>query len=304
MKFEKQCLSPQQQADLLISRGMEADPALLARRLGEVSYYRLTGYWYPFRDPGCEHFRPDTRFEIIWDRYVFDRQLRVVTMDAIERVEIALRTALIQELTDRYGPFAHVDRANLPKLTPERHRQLMSKIRREAARSQEIFVSHFQSKYTSEVELPLWVAAELMTFNSMLSLYRGSASEVQQAVARRYGVADVVLDSWLVGLNTVRNICAHHARLWDRTFGTPFKIPRANKHPEWHRPTDLPYPPRSTFTALTVLIRLLDTVAPQSGWKKRLVALWKIKHPDIPLHAMGFPDNWRNSPMWQTEGTE
>ncbi len=302
MKYTKRCLTPLEQADLLMGRGMQADRDMLARRLGEVSYYRLTGYWYPFRMTGREEFEEGTRFEAVWDRYVFDRQLRVVTMDAIERVEIALRTALIQELTDRHGPFAHVDRTNLPKIPKDRHRDLMLKIRQEAQRSHEVFVKHFERKYTSEIDLPLWMAAELMTFGSMLSLYRGSAPGVQQAVAARYGVADVVLDSWLVGLNTVRNICAHHARLWDRTLGTPFKIPRMNKHPEWHRPGNVSYPPRSVFTTLSVLIELLRVVAPQSGWRTRLVQLWDAKHPQIPMARMGFPPNWRESAIWR-EGT-
>ncbi len=298
MRYEKPPLSFEQQADRLLQRGLIAEREELIRCLTEVNYYRLSGYWYPFRNPGEDRFYSNTTLEMIWERYVFDRQLRVLTMDAVERVEVAVRTALVNQITLRHGAFGHLDRQNLPNISVSRHRRMLGKIQTEQDRSKELFVAHYNAKYSSETNLPLWMATELMSFGTMLTLFHGAGSEIKQDVASRYGVSDDVLKSWLLSLNTVRNVCAHHGRLWNRSFGTPIKIPRRRKHPEWHDPVEIAENPRRLFAILSVLAFLVHRIAPQSGWQTRLVGLWEEKHPSIRIDAMGFPPNWKESPVW------
>jgi len=299
MRYRKQPLTFEQQADRLIERGLSADHPALIRCLSEVNYYRLSGYWYPFRKPAEETFQPGTTLELIWDRYIFDRQLRVLTMDAIERIEVAIRTAVTNELTLRHGAFGHLDRSNLPNISVNRHRKMLEKIQAEQDRSHEVFVAHYNSKYTSETNLPLWIAVELMSFGTVLTLFRGSESVVKRNVATRYDISDDVLNSWLLSLNTVRNVCAHHGRLWNRSLGTPIMIPRGRKHPDWHDPVELGGNPRRMFAVLSVLAYLVSRIAPQSKWRKRLVHLWESKHTSIPIADMGFPENWKDSPIWK-----
>ena len=298
MNYAKPPLSFEQQADRLLERGLAADRDLLIARLSEVNYYRLSGYWYPFRKPDDDAFNPGTTLEMIWDRYVFDRQLRVLVMDGIERVEVAIRTALANRLTLRYGAFGHLDRRHLPNISVPRHRTMLKKIQNEEDRSNEVFVDHYHTKYSSETNLPLWMAAELMSFGTMLTLFRGTESEVKREIAARYGISDSVLNSWLLSLNTVRNACAHHARLWNRSLGTPIMIPRGRKHPGWHEPVNISDHPRRMFAMLSVLNYLVRHIAPQSQWPHRLVYLLEEKHPDIPIAQMGFPQNWKKSPIW------
>ena len=76
MKYTKPPLTFEQQADLLISRGLIADKSTLITRLKSVSYYRMSGYLYPFRNPN-DTFKPGTTLDRIWQRYTFDRQLRL-----------------------------------------------------------------------------------------------------------------------------------------------------------------------------------------------------------------------------------
>lgn len=301
MKYPKTAKTFEEQADLLLSRGMIADRDLLISRLSGVNYYRLSAYWYPFRQTTDDNLQPGTAFETVWDRYVFDRQLRVLVMDAVERAEVSIRTHLVNIFCLKYGAFGHIDRSNLPNLKVHQHRKFMGKIQDEDTRSKEKFVQHFHSRYTSETELPLWMACELMSFGTMFTLYRGTEGSIKQDVASAYGVSDRVLDSWLNSLNTVRNICAHHARLWNRTMGTPIMIPRKNKHPEWHDPVDVQTSDRRTFAILTVLRYLLREIAPQSHWQDRLVYLLATKHPNIPINQMGFPANWKDCPIWKED---
>jgi abortive infection bacteriophage resistance protein len=299
MKYTKPPKSFPEQADLLLSRGLIANRGLLIARLSEVNYYRLSAYWHPFRQPNSDFLQLDTRFETIWDRYVFDRQLRVLTMDAIERAEISIRTRLTNTFCLKYGAFGHIDRKNLSGLSIDDHRFFLIKIRKEESRSKEKFVEHFHNKYTSETDLPLWMASELMDFGTMFTLFRGVETPLKQHTALAYGISDRVLESWLIGLNTIRNICAHHARLWNRTLGTPIMIPRKNKHPDWHTPVDITLADRHVFGVLSVLRYMLRQIAPQSGWHNRLEQPIEVRHPQIPLAQMGFSENWKDSPIWK-----
>jgi abortive infection bacteriophage resistance protein len=297
VKYTKAALPFSDQADLLIQRGLVSDRDVLIARLEAVSYYRLSAYWYTFRIPGDpgDRLTPGTSLATVWRRYTFDRQLRLLVMDAIERIEVAIRSQMVNLHTLQYGPFGYLDRASLPEITVEYHRELLDKIRDEAEHSREDFVRHYHRKYTMEHDLPLWMACELMTFGMMFTLMRGMKTPDKQRLADKYGVADAVLDSWLAAINQVRNLCAHHARLWNRIFGITPAIPRINKHPQWHTPVKIPND--KLFGILTVLHYLLRQVAPQSHWKDRFVRLL-ADYPDIPIRFMGFPANWQDSPLW------
>ena len=147
MKYTKPALTIEQQADLILQRGLQADRGLLIDRLSSVSYYRLSAYWHTFRQDGTEMLRPDVTLDTVWDRYVFDRQLRVLVMDAIERVEIALRTQLTLKHAIRHGPFGYLDRANLGGMTFEQHQVFLTKIRSGVKQSGEDFVRHYIAKW-------------------------------------------------------------------------------------------------------------------------------------------------------------
>jgi len=305
MNYGKPALDFPEQADLLIRHGLVADLDELIDTLKRVSYFRLSGYLFPFRqNRTSSQLQAGTTLEEVWDRYVFDRQLRVCAIDALERIEVAIRTQLVTRLTTLHGPFAHVNRAHLPRLTHHRHRKLMAKVERGIDQSREVFVNHYKSKYTSEVHMPLWMVAEVMDYGSILTLFRGAAASVRQGIAADYGVSDRVLESWLIAGNTLRNGCAHHARLWDRVHGTAVMIPHHKNHPDWHLPVPVGQDARRNFAQFTVMQYLLRHIAPQSHWADRLECLWAVKHPAIPIQRMGFPADWKDCPIWATAGSE
>lgn len=298
MKFSKPALSSSKQADLLLSRGLVADKIELIQCLESVSYYRLSAYWYTFRIPNDPENKiiPGTNLNTVWRRYTFDRQLRMLVMDAIERVEIALRTQIINRHVMAFGPFGYLDRINLPGINVNDHRKMLEKIRTEAGNSREEFVQHFFGKYTSETDLPLWKACELITFGIMLTLFMGLNTHMKKEIAQHYNLTVPVLGSWLRMLNQVRNICAHHSRLWNRLYGVNSVMPDSTNHPEWYQP--VPIGNKTTFTVLTILKFFLKNVAPHSHWKNRLENLFS-DYNDIPFQFMGFPKNWRESPIWK-----
>lgn len=296
MKYVKAVLTYDQQADLLLSRGLLADRDLLVSRLQAVNYYRLSGYLYPFRNSD-DTYKPNTTLEGVWRRYTFDRRLRLLMMDGIERVEVAVRSQLAYHMAHAVGPFGYTIPANLPKLDGDKFGRFLSGIYGETQRSREDFVRHFQNKYGDQHGyLPIWMATEIMPFGSLMTLFSGVAPAVKRKVAGCYGIADEVLHSWLGTLNVIRNICAHHGRLWNRELGFRPKIPNQRKHPEWHLPVAVP--DNRIFAVLTVLRHMLRVVAPQSAWQSRLRQLLD-EYPDIPRISMGFPRNWEVCPIWR-----
>jgi abortive infection bacteriophage resistance protein len=308
-KYIKGPLSFEAQANLLIQRGMSGDRELIINRLHEVNYYRLSAYWYPFREKESadNNLREGTQFDVVWDRYVFDRQLRLLVMDAIERVEISVRTRMTNLLTvGANDAFIHLRRNHFAEsASVSEQGRLVNVLRSNASASKEEFVKQFKGKYgagqieNDKLDLPLWMATEIMSFGNMLTLFKLMDMHTQREIAEGYGLQAKVLKSWLMTLNYVRNLYAHHARLWNREFAVRPAIPAEKSHPEWHEPEISSH---RLFATLTILYYLLRRIAPQSGWAGRLDALL-CKHPNIPLENMGFIDNWQNHPLWNHRQT-
>jgi len=295
MKFDKPPLILEQQADLLISRGLIADKEVLMQRLAVVNYYRLSTYLYSFRTKD-NRFRTNTTLDLIWTRYTFDRQLRLIIMDAIERVEVSVRTKLAYHFCLVYGPFAYENQNNLSGLSKEVYQKWFAELTEEIGRSSESFINHFKEKYgDTNVLPPLWMAVEVMSFGKTLTLFRGVDNKMKQLISSYYKVSDEIFFSWLLALNSVRNICAHHGRLIDREFGNQPKIPRKQKYPEWHVPVEITRD--RIFGILSILKYLLQFDAPTSLWANRLHSLF-LKYPEVPKQVMGFPNNWEESPLW------
>jgi abortive infection bacteriophage resistance protein len=302
--YGKGPLTFEQQADRLLDRGLIAERDELITRLSAVNYYRLTGYLYSFRQPD-DTFRPGTTLETVWQRYVFDRRLRVLILDAIERIEVAVRTKLIYHLShhvqagcsDPAGAFGYLDQRYFPGFkSASEFLKWRSKLATETDRAKsEKFVQHFRAKYGAEhPELPGWMVAELMSFGAVLTLAKNVVSEVQHKVAAEYGFPYQHFISWLQALMVLRNACAHHDRIWNRQSGKASK-PQKNKFPLWHQKPSIPND--RTGYLLTICHYWLALISPTNRWRERLFELFD-EFPEIPLHAMGLPADWRNHPLW------
>ena len=104
--FLKPVLTIAQQLDLLIQRGLNIPELPQATHyLKTVSYYRLSAYFKPFerKDEAQHLFKSGADFNQIWETYTFDRHLRLLLIDALERIEVALRAALTNVMACHYG---------------------------------------------------------------------------------------------------------------------------------------------------------------------------------------------------------
>ena len=106
--YDKRPLSYDEQIDLLASKGLLIpDRQRTARQLKNISYYRLSAYMLPYKekigDAISSKFKKGSTWDMIYRLYVFDRKLRLLVFDAIERVEIAVRAQIVHQLSQKYG---------------------------------------------------------------------------------------------------------------------------------------------------------------------------------------------------------
>lgn len=301
MAFSKPALTVDAQIDLLEKRGMLiSDRGRAKHFLSHINYYRLRAYWLPFEEKEAsdgEHaLQAGTDFETVLAIYAFDRDLRLLLLDAIERVEISLRATFAQHLANRYGPFAH-DMAELFKQADEWHKS-QDELHKEYERSRETFAKHYRERYPELKTPPIWVVCELMTLGHLSRWVKNLRHpDDRQQIANQYGLDERVLLPFLHHLTVVRNHCAHHGRVWNRRFALRFSPP--TKKPKHIAQNFNPNETQLIYNTLTLLVYLLDLLSPAHAWRAELLALLN-KHPEINLAAMGFPTHWRKAHLWKS----
>lgn len=296
MEYTKPSLDINQQVNLLLSRGMQGDPAYMASKLTLVSYYRLSAYWRIYRNAD-DTFHSSPEFEHIWHLYMFDRKLRLLVMDAIERIEIALRSRLAYHHSQAYGPFGYAyDPSSMPTLN-RYTTDLFAEIDRQLNMSRAPFIEHFKRHYSdNHAYPPIWMTVEVVSYGTLVNIYRCIPGKIKKAIASEFDVASPVFESWANTLRPIRNICAHHARLWNTTVTSPPVVPYARNSPQWHSPH--PFNNAKMYSVLTVCKWCLDAISPSSNWKNRVFGLFN-EFPDVPVNYMDIPDNWQSHPIWR-----
>ena len=329
MAYSKPWRSYEEQLDMLISRGLAVtDRSKALEYLQRIGYYRLSGYWFPFRERSgplilldqhgrkparkkckettiaLDDFKPGATFENAVRLYVFDKKLRLLAMDALERIEIALRVDISHTL-GKLDPFAYLRpemfhdafsrEVNNGRGVTRQH-EWLGKHARLINDSREEFVRHNKAKYG--LPLAIWVACEVWDFGTLSRLYAGMRVAEQDAISARYGIhSGRVFATWLRSLNYLRNVCAHHGRLWNRNIVDQPKLPPVTEQP-WVAPFENSAHLRARcFLLLRIARHLLQVVNPNSSWPERMKAhlqgeFPELDHLGLSLEGMGAPDGW------------
>ncbi len=292
--YSKSPTTHAEQVEKLKSRGMViSDEAKALRTLQQINYYRLGAYWLGFEKDHASHaFLKNTTFDAVMDLYEFDRELRLLVLDAVERFEISARTQWTYCMSQAYGSHAHLIKPVHEAYSWERN---IEDLKKETGRADEVFIKHLTKKYSEELPA-IWAVSEIMSFGLLSKWYKSlRANTVRKNIARTYQVHPDVLESWLQHFTVIRNNCAHHSRLWNRYFDrVALMIPK--RHPvldetfftNEHR----------LYNSLVILLFLMDTIAPNHQWREAFAALL-LRHPNVPLAEMGFPTHWRDYKIWQ-----
>lgn len=292
--FSKPALSVDQQLQKLAERGMNVANHSDARHyLSTLNYYRLAAYWLGMESDHASHqFSPGASFERAVDLYIFDREFRLLLLDAIERVEVAVRTQYAYQLGHKYGSHPHLQPALFkPKWS---YSENLTSLKNEARRSKENFIRHLLQSYAEPVP-PIWATVEIMTLGQLSKWYANlKKSHDRNDIARYFDFDEKQFVSFLHHLSTVRNLCAHHSRVWNREFTFTFQLPQ-------HRPKDLAqainlHEPRRIYNTLSALACLMDQICTRHHWKTRLKELM-AKHT-VNEQDMGFPQGWELAALW------
>jgi abortive infection bacteriophage resistance protein len=289
----------QDQIALLQSRNLTfRNVADAPHYLANISYYRLKGYWWEMQDDFVNHhFKSNSYFEDAIDLYNFDRHFRIIVFNAIERIEISLRTKLIYHLSLSYGPEWYLNPALFDK--QKEFAAFVAKIYSDMGRSSEEFiVQHFQNHPTEHPES--WKGLEVLTLGTLSKLYQNLKHQLPEknTIAKEFGLNNQkYLVSWLLGITVIRNIIAHHGRLWNRVMINKYDWPPNTPK------TLLSYIPdnnqrRKIFPLLSAILYLNNEISPGHHIKQELVTLF-AQYPNTQLHKMGFPANWQNETLWK-----
>ncbi|HEY9042658.1 MAG TPA: Abi family protein [Rheinheimera sp.] len=326
MAYNRPWLSFQQQLEQLKQRGMVVtDDAAALDYLQRIGYYRLSAYWYPFR-----HFRPEvnqetgvvkvkaqndfidnTRFIDAVNIYLFDKQLRLLLIDALERIEVSLRVD-IAYLLGKQGAFAHTDIKQFHPSFVGKPMHGSSKTAWEiwlekyqglVNRSKEDFVRHYLANHGPDI--PIWVAVEVFDFGAISQLISMMKIKDQQTIAEKYCVSDwQVFKSWIFALSYLRNLVAHHSRLWNRNITTKPSIPRSNEIPwcaSFRGNENLLSKP---FLLMAITRQFMLCICPNTNWHIRLqqhLMTFPQQYSDkkLSLNSVGISANWLE--WWQSK---
>jgi abortive infection bacteriophage resistance protein len=307
--FQKPWLAHADQVRLLRDRGLVVtDPAGAERFLSHLNYYRFSGYGLAFEVRRHE-FVAGTTFEQIVGAYQFDLVLRDLLTEALEVVEVELRSAVAYHFGRKYGAFGHTDAVNFfpgsksgtgprPGPTGFDHAGWLTRVREETERSSELFIKHFRQTCVEYPDLPVWVVTEVMSFGGLSRMYSGLRKDDQKQVSVRYGFQAHVMQKAIHHWVYVRNLCAHHSRLWDRIWDIKPELPAGR---DWESPL-LPGNNR-LFCTLLLLWRTLRRIPAIAGfageWRQRVNH--HLAHaPETPnaKGLMGLTTAWDEHPVW------
>lgn len=315
--YNKKPLTYKQQIDLWEKRGLNIpDHKRAEKYFSRISYYRLSAYALPFQEVK-DVFNDGTTFDNILNTYLFDRKLRLLILDAIERIEVAIRSQIVYSLAHKYNNSHWQDDSSIFKAPyilknkkgVSRTIDVFSDIQKTinyncTIDKPEVFIKHYLDKYYKPVNPPSWMCIELFTIGDLSRLYKGLKDNAdRKQIADFFGLHHTVFQSWFHTLTYVRNICAHHARLWNRDFAIkPELLLKAQN--SWMT-SSFTNNNNRCFYFICLIKYLLNQANPNNHFKKKLIALINT-YPDVPVRFIGVPTDkngniidWQNEPLWK-----
>ena len=296
------CKSPttfQEQVELLKKRGLIiSDEKSALDYLSRFGYYRLEAYALNFQADTKKHiYKPGTYFEEIIGLYRFDRELRLLLLDAIESFEISFRTTFANFLSCKYNtPFPHLR----PELFVTKrnnknfYEESINLLKEQYKKSKEVFVDHYKKTYCEELP-PIWMVTELMTLGELSKWFASLADRKDQiAISSRYGLRHDTFIAFLNAVTNIRNFAAHHARLWNRKMSVKIKLENL---PDELQENINHQNNINIYNTIVFIVFCLNKIKSGTKIAPRLRRL--IGHYNIQAEKMGFPENWKELPYWK-----
>jgi len=296
-KFNKPPLNIEEKNDLLEKRWLIFENKEESKHdIQHIWYFRMTWYFKFFQNKETNEFIVWTTFKQVIDLYVFDRKLRLLTLDAIEKIEVSLKANISDYMSEKHWVFWYLDK-NLFSLEREGNKEIyknfIKKVKNIQKQEKGIFVKEFFKKY-DENFLSSWMLFEELTIWSISTIFNILKSEYCKEISLNYGVYYVDLRKWLNLLVQVRNISAHHSRLWNNDYKMRPRIQDVifkNKfllEENWNKKEVA-----SNYYNTSLIINfLLKHINKHLWWLDDLEGLFK-QYEWVPKKKMWFSKKWR-----------
>lgn len=284
---QKPFLTIEEQLDLLESRGLIIDNVDNASAcLARLNYYRLSGYTLTLRKGN--RFYDNVKFSDVMQIYNFDRELKMLLSQWLEDIEISLRTRVGHEL-GRISPTSYLDvnsfasQLHFNEFREELHHALKNN-------KNEAFVKHHNSKYDGV--LPCWAIVETLSFGALSRLFCNLNVSLKKEVCAYYSnIRYTYFENWFEGLVVLRNMCAHHTRLYNRGLPNALKFP----HEDFRYFQEIGFDQNAIGKKVFFSIVILDRICPENtpmfiNGIKVLIE----KYPFIKIKHYGFPNDWED----------
>ena len=242
-------------------------------------------------------FKQGTTFENIVERYNFDKRLRQLLFDAIESIEVALRSKMIYHLSLKYSGLWYLDTTLFTDT--QRHTNHIEELNKEFARSHEIFIQDHKKRYP-QTDADAWKIFEVASFGTLSKFYKNLQHQLPEKliIANEFGLnRQSELSSWLEAISYIRNIVAHHSRLWNRNMVKKPVARLNNPAGVWLQTPLHEAQQKKPFLIITCMVYLCDRIGDHHAIKAKILDLFAT-YPDVPKYKMGFLNNWQNEPLW------
>lgn len=272
-----------------------------------VSYSRLKYYWRDLIEQDSDgDFKDGTVFTTIIERYSFDHNLRVILFDAIETIEVALRAKIINHMSKAAGNgLWYLDTTLFED--ERRHQEFVLDLKYEFARSTEPFAKNYISDHPDWDSDTLggdnpdaWLIIEVATFGTLSKMYKNLKSQLPQrsAIANDFGLySSKDLSNWIEVISLMRNIVAHHSRLWNRSLGKKIIEPKGRCN-AWLNGGLTELQKKKPYAVICAIAYLCKSVNAYHSFANSVKWLCS-EYPNIPLGKYGFPVRWEKEPLWK-----
>jgi len=293
--YHKSYKSPIELVNLLKSRGLEvSDESKAELYLKHIGYYRLSAYMYPLLQmPKEKHlYKRGASFDKVMMLYRFDKKLRVLIFNEIEKIEVAVRSAIANTGCSLIGdPFWITDANNFAD--QNRFARTMNLVDNEIRHSQEDFITHFKANYNNPYP-PAWILSEILPLGVLTNVYGNLKNKkIKKSISHTFGLQIDPFESWLTIITGQRNACCHHSRVWNRQYPIRATIPNRIVRPWITIPADTQH----IYFTLCIIKYFLDIISPNNDMLSKLRWLF-VGFPEIDLKALGFPKDWEMEPLW------
>jgi len=297
--FNKTFVEAQELIELLKSRGLSfTDEQKAEQYLTHIGYYRLSAYMYPLLHiPKEQHiYKQGATFDKVMMLYRFDKKFRLLLFNEIEKIEVAVRSAIVRcgcEIT--HNPFWMTNAHNFAN--PIKFAKTIRLIEEELDHSKEDFITHFKETYSNQYP-PAWMLSEILPLGVMTNIYSNIKNKkIKKLVSLSFGLQIAPFESWMTIITLTRNLCCHHARVWNKQNTLRPMIPNIIKHPWIKLKTDT----LRFYFNLCIIKYFLNIISPGNDMLDKIRTLLS-EYPEIDLKALGFPaGDWQKEPLWSVE---